>query len=157
MNLSLTAGAAGRVLITGQPDKVQALPSGVSQVDISPDARVSSHGDVVLTEVGWLGSPDSRVEVADPTAARPVRIQARLLTSGHNEEFTVTPGVGPGSEQGPAPPPKPPGADGGRAAAAAASPTEPVEAEAYCSVPRNDPANQALQPKPRQVEWAIDQ
>ena len=27
----------------------------------------------------------------------------------------------------------------------------------YCSVPRNDPRNQALQPRPRQVEWAVDQ
>lgn len=33
---------------------------------------------------------------------------------------------------------------------------DPVEAERYCSVPRNDPHNQAYQPKPRQVEWAVD-
>jgi endonuclease/exonuclease/phosphatase family metal-dependent hydrolase len=30
-------------------------------------------------------------------------------------------------------------------------------ADRYCSVPRNDPRNQAMQPKPRQVEWAVDQ
>lgn len=39
----------------------------------------------------------------------------------------------------------------------AGSPTNPVEAERACAVPRNDPQNQALQPKPRQVEWAVDQ
>ena len=37
------------------------------------------------------------------------------------------------------------------------SPTIPVEAERACSVPRNDVYNQAMQPKPRQVEWAVDQ
>ena len=40
---------------------------------------------------------------------------------------------------------------------AAGSPSNPVEAERYCSVPRNDVRNQAMQPKPRQVEWAVDQ
>ncbi|WP_143664931.1 golvesin C-terminal-like domain-containing protein [Streptomyces sp. TLI_55] len=34
--------------------------------------------------------------------------------------------------------------------------TEVVESERTCSVPRNDPRNQAMQPKPRQVEWAVD-
>ncbi len=35
-------------------------------------------------------------------------------------------------------------------------PHDPIETERYCSVPRNDPNNQAYQPKPRQVEWAVD-
>ncbi|TPQ18436.1 hypothetical protein [Streptomyces sporangiiformans] len=34
--------------------------------------------------------------------------------------------------------------------------TEIVESERTCSVPRNDPRNQAMQPKPRQVEWAVN-
>lgn len=44
------------------------------------------------------------------------------------------------------------------AALPAGSPTSPIDdsGERYCSVPRNDPANQAYQPKPRQVEWAVD-
>ncbi|MET9348534.1 hypothetical protein [Streptomyces termitum] len=33
---------------------------------------------------------------------------------------------------------------------------EIVESERICSVPRNDPRNQAMQPKPRQVEWAVN-
>ncbi|HYN95586.1 MAG TPA: SGNH/GDSL hydrolase family protein, partial [Pilimelia sp.] len=48
-------------------------------------------------------------------------------------------------------------ARGARGLAAGGSPTDPVEAERYCAVPRNDPRNQAMQPKPRQVEWAVDQ
>jgi endonuclease/exonuclease/phosphatase family metal-dependent hydrolase len=43
-------------------------------------------------------------------------------------------------------------------APAAADPGNPADFdERYCSVPRNDPRNQAMQPKPRQVEWAVDQ
>ncbi|MEE1929740.1 hypothetical protein V1J52_16360 [Streptomyces sp. TRM 70351] len=42
------------------------------------------------------------------------------------------------------------------AAVPAADRTEIVESERYCSVPRNDPRNQAVQPKPRQVEWAVN-
>ncbi|MFH8843095.1 hypothetical protein [Streptomyces sp. NPDC017868] len=40
---------------------------------------------------------------------------------------------------------------------AVGSRNEIVESERVCSVPRNDPRNQAMQPKPRQVEWAVDQ
>jgi hypothetical protein len=38
------------------------------------------------------------------------------------------------------------------------SPSNPSEdsAERVCAVPRNDKSSQALQPKPRQVEWAVD-
>jgi endonuclease/exonuclease/phosphatase family metal-dependent hydrolase len=40
----------------------------------------------------------------------------------------------------------------------AADPGDPADkADRYCAVPRNDPRNQAMQPKPRQVEWAVDQ
>jgi len=42
-------------------------------------------------------------------------------------------------------------------AALTGSATSAVEDERYCSIPRNDPRNQAFQPKPRQVEWAVDQ
>ncbi|NYE17973.1 hypothetical protein BJ991_000001, partial [Microbacterium immunditiarum] len=35
-------------------------------------------------------------------------------------------------------------------------PHDPAESERYCAVPRNDPGNQAFQPKPRQIEWAVD-
>jgi hypothetical protein len=37
------------------------------------------------------------------------------------------------------------------------SPSNPVDTEASCSVPRNDVQTQVYQPTPRQVEWAADQ
>lgn len=33
---------------------------------------------------------------------------------------------------------------------------DPVDSDAWCSVPRNDVNTQALQPTPNQVEWAVD-
>jgi len=53
----------------------------------------------------------------------------------------------------------PPSAAGSTATRlAAGDPNSPADfADRYCSVPRNDPRNQATQPKPRQVEWAVDQ
>lgn len=40
----------------------------------------------------------------------------------------------------------------------AGSSSDPIEGstERYCAVPRNDPHSQAFQPKPRQVQWAVD-
>lgn len=35
-------------------------------------------------------------------------------------------------------------------------PHDPSDTERSCAVVRNDPSNQAYQPKPRQVEWAVD-
>ncbi len=43
------------------------------------------------------------------------------------------------------------------ATAAVGDPQNQIEAERTCAIARNDPANQALQPKPRQVEWAVNQ
>lgn len=42
-------------------------------------------------------------------------------------------------------------------AAAPVSSASIAEANRTCAVPRNDLKNQVLQPKPRQVEWAVDQ
>jgi hypothetical protein len=49
------------------------------------------------------------------------------------------------------------GASKAQRSAAAASPTDPVEDERTCAVPRGSVTKQALQPTPRQVEWAVDQ
>ncbi|HEU5222502.1 MAG TPA: SGNH/GDSL hydrolase family protein [Candidatus Lumbricidophila sp.] len=43
------------------------------------------------------------------------------------------------------------------APASASAPAEsPIDSDATCAVPRNDPHNQVYQPKPRQVQWAVD-
>lgn len=43
-----------------------------------------------------------------------------------------------------------------RTATALTADHDPVDTDRWCSVPRNDTAEQALQPTPNQVEWAVD-
>ncbi len=159
--LSVTPGAGGRAFITGQADRTHALPENVSKVEVAAGSQLSSHGQLALTEVRWAGQADPRVAVPDPTSPRQVKIQATVLTNGKKVDFQVQPADAPDAQaaEGRRIHPKLASAGGGSraSAAAAGSPSNPVEAEAYCSVPRNDPRNQALQPKPRQVEWAVDQ
>jgi hypothetical protein len=80
-----------------------------------------------------------------------VDITATALSTNKTFTLAVTPtaGAGQGAEPSPAL---------GVGTTAAASPNDPADGDQrYCSVARNDPRNQAMQPKPRQVEWAIDQ
>ncbi|WP_155369222.1 SGNH/GDSL hydrolase family protein [Catellatospora vulcania] len=169
-DVDLAAGAAGRVFITGKTGKVASLPGSVRRTEAPRGATFSSHGDIALNRVHWLGTEDPRVPVADPGAPRAVRIDARVLATGADVTFGVGTETAPSAATasggalhprlaalaGPAPTGL---AATGPAALAAATgdPSAPVEDERYCSVPRNDPRNQALQPKPRQVEWAINQ
>lgn len=162
--------SAGSVYITGAAKKTaKALPSSVRQLTGTPkESTVSTRGEAVLTGVRWADGKDSRLAPAAATTGRPrpVNIAMTVLGTGRAAEFTVDPALRPSSraaEGGVLSPrlAKPRGKAGARTAprafAAAADPTDPVEAERTCSVPRNDPRNQAMQPKPRQVEWAVDQ
>jgi hypothetical protein len=173
--LSARAAAGGLVYLSGEARNVGALPAGVMRVDAQKDAEFSTRGELVLTRVSYDGNP--KLLASDPSAPRGVRIQARSMRTGTALEFTVGASVvptartaagtathpklgrtampGTGATTGPAVTPS----TAAVATATAGDPTNPVEAktERYCSVPRNDPRNQALQPRPRQVEWAIDQ
>ena len=96
-------------------------------------------------------------------APRPLRIAATALATGRPrvDVQRARPGAtasGGRAADRSAPSPALDRCRGGGGAALAGDPTDPADfAERYCSVPRNDPRNQAMQPKPRQVEWAVDQ
>ncbi|WP_164583293.1 hypothetical protein [Streptomyces sp. SID10815] len=160
--------AAGTVYLTGDtrlsarklPHVVRRLPSAAK------DAVVSTQGQAVLNRNTWADGKDSRVQ-SPAGAARPVALALSVVPTGRTAQFTVAPGAAApasavdGSAPSPALP-KPRGSStaGTRAAAVGTSPGSPgeiVESDRSCSVPRNDPRNQAMQPKPRQVEWAVDQ
>ncbi|HWO66179.1 MAG TPA: hypothetical protein VNO31_39715, partial [Umezawaea sp.] len=127
--LSTTTGAAGRVFITGKADEVNELPRSVVKLDVPVDAEVSTTGDTAVTGVSPAGSTGQ----ADQTAPRPVHIGSKSLKTGRELGFTVDPG-------------------------ATVTPRwdETVDAGRVCAVPRNDPKVQVYQPKPKQVEWAVD-
>jgi hypothetical protein len=72
----------------------------------------------------------------DRTASE-LAVEAKVLRTG--ETFSVTAKPAPAAK------------------VAQSDPANPADlAERYCAVPRNDLRNQAMQPKPRQVEWAVD-
>lgn len=131
--LAVATGAAGKVFITGQPDKVGALPASVVRLDVPSTAEVSSLGEAVITAVAPVDHQDPGLAVDDPNDPRLVNVTARSMKTGQTMEFTVDPAdvLTPRSA---------PTDDPGR----------------YCSVPRNDPRTQVYQPKPKQVEWAAD-
>ncbi|WP_405833752.1 hypothetical protein [Streptomyces sp. NBC_00105] len=169
-----------------RPVSGKKLPRTVRHLGGVPmDATVSTRGEAVLTGTSWADGQGALVHGADPSGGRPVHVRMTVVDSGGATGFTVDPAkrTGPriqeGRERTPALASPKAKADGGAAAsraagagdtgasasasgAASAAATaggrnEVVESERVCSVPRNDPGNQAMQPKPRQVEWAVNQ
>ncbi|MEV2237795.1 SGNH/GDSL hydrolase family protein [Micromonospora sp. NPDC049891] len=161
--LSVARGAAGRVFLTGQPAQVSTLPAGIRAVEAPEHSEISTLGQLALTRVAGPGSGDPRAATRTPGVPEHVQINAKTLGSGGDLAFEVHPAAtGTAASSGRAIHPKLGTSSGkesrsGAQAATAGSPTDPVESERYCSVPRNDPRNQVLQPKPRQVEWAVNQ
>jgi hypothetical protein len=161
--LGLATGTGGQVFLTGTTASVTALPRSVRRVAVPHSAAVSTTGAVALTKVAWAGRADPRVPAETGGAPRDLDIEARSVARKTTLRFRVAPdpaesGAAAVSARNthPALSTTPAKRSGLRALG---SPTNPVEGtdERYCSVPRNDPRNQAMQPKPRQVEWAVDQ
>ncbi|WP_203782719.1 hypothetical protein [Paractinoplanes rishiriensis] len=155
--LGLVRGDGGRAFITGRPAHVSTLPATVRQIAVAPGSELSTRGELAVQRVA---ASDPRLQANDPAVARAVDVTATVTASGKHLSFRMTPEVAsPEAIAGRAANPKLGAAarTTGLSAAEAGSPTNPVEAERYCSVPRNDVANQAVQPKPRNVEWAVNQ
>jgi hypothetical protein len=145
-DVGVTSGRGGRVFVTGAKQAKESAPASVSLVDVPKDAVLSSEGAVAVTSVRKTKQADPRLPAEDPTAPQPVNIGVKSLRTGKSVDLAATPS------------PAVADAAGEQVAAAAAVADNPADlAERVCSVPRNDPANQAMQPKPRQVEWAVDQ
>lgn len=176
-DVGLTASASGTVFITGPAKEAGALPATVRRPGLDREAQATTTGAAALLSTRWSDGHDSRIEPAD-VGSRPVDIDLLALDTGQKLGFRVDPTAvtsknrAQGGELSPAlhmagsapttaktakSASSAKTASSEVAAAASGSSTDPVESERYCSVPRNDPHNQAMQPKPRQVEWAVDQ
>ncbi|WP_205624222.1 hypothetical protein [Amycolatopsis vancoresmycina] len=150
--LGVTSGRGGRVAVTGVKKATGvALPAAVSLLDVPKDATVSTEGRLAVTEVVKPGAPDPRQA---PAGAQAVNITATVLPN--HKQVTLVAETDTAPAAGRVTSPAPAGTSAG--ATTNGSPTDPSDsADRYCSVPRTDPRNQAMQPKPRQVEWAVDQ
>ncbi|MGI5375219.1 hypothetical protein ACQEV2_13420 [Streptomyces sp. CA-251387] len=169
--------SAGTVYVTGRTAPVaKRLPAEVRRLaGTAKDVTVSTRGEAVLSHTTWADGKGTLLLPGEATSARPVKLSMTVRGSGHRVSFTVDPTrrVSPYAAQGRD---LSPGISSGsgkktsanktsaneisgnkaRSARAGGDPSNPVEEERTCSVPRNDPRNQAMQPKPRQVEWAVN-
>ncbi|MGW6882629.1 golvesin C-terminal-like domain-containing protein [Streptomyces goshikiensis] len=160
--MDLSSSADGTVFITGDTQAAQPLPKTVQRrPDVPKDSTASTSGKALVTNV-TMDENDPRKQ--QDLAAESKKISLKVLATGKEANFTVTPTVPDGkATAGIAPSPALPGPRTATlsaqksAAQPAAMAASTVENERYCSVARNDPAKQAMQPKPRQVEWAVDQ
>ncbi|MBF4620855.1 SGNH/GDSL hydrolase family protein [Clavibacter sp. VKM Ac-2542] len=159
-DLGIERDAAGHAYVTGKTPTVTGdLPTGTSLLRSPTTAGISSTGQLVVT-----GTTDTSGATTDSTdQIPPVKVNATSAVTQEDLAFVVPPGQpdSAGSPGGSAP-----AAGAGRvrtqslsqsAAAVVGDPHNPIESEATCAIPRNNPADQAMQPKPRQVEWAVDQ
>jgi len=133
----LSRGSAGRVFLTGTPATVAALPGKVTRVAADPRADLSTGGRLAVEQT--LAAAD----VMPGGGAHGVRLTGLVTTTGRTAAFSVPTTSAAASSS----------AAGSAAAETSANPSDP---EGYCSIPRNLTATMAYQPRPRQVEWAVD-
>lgn len=149
--IGVASGRGGRVFITGAAQRAGGgqLPPSVQLASVGRDATMSVNGSVAVTKVNTPTRLPRSLAPDSPADTAPVDITATAVATG--KEFTLTaipaPLGGDGATLSPAL------AD----AAVAGDPNDPSDdALRTCAVPRNDPRNQPMQPKPRQVEWAVN-
>ncbi|MEU1376866.1 GDSL-type esterase/lipase family protein [Streptomyces triculaminicus] len=161
--VDLTASADGTVFITGEATPSGRLPRTVKQPGVPTDARATTRGGSLVTSTIWADGKDSRVRADEALGARSAKIGLKVLGTGKETGFEVRPAL-PAERAAEGRGLSPALGTGERKPSAKApaeqlggSRNEVVESERTCSVPRNDVRKQVMQPKPRQVEWAVDQ
>ena len=148
--VNLVAGTRGRVFVTGSPKLAKSLPSTVTHVQASADAEVSTEGALAIVR---RDQKKGAATAAEPAADRTVSLRADVPATGKSVAFAVSPTarISPHAEQGLVPAPVMP-----TAGPAAESPSNPVDNDRTCSIPRNDARIQVYQPHWSQVEWAAE-
>ncbi|WP_019813823.1 golvesin C-terminal-like domain-containing protein [Saccharomonospora saliphila] len=164
MAVNVTSPRGGRVFVTGEKQPLaRSLPASVSLVDAPKRARMSMQGTLAVTSVTKARAPEGAATVNGTTTVHgakpePVTIKATAPRTGQTVDFSVVTDEARYGEQGPTAGREPSPALGSGGVRTLGDPNDPADFEdRYCSVPRADPRNQAMQPKPRQVEWAVDQ
>ncbi|MFB7600781.1 hypothetical protein [Streptomyces sp. NPDC056160] len=160
-SMDVTASSTGRVFITGAAKAKGALPASVELRPRTPvDSVATTRGESMVTRTAWADGN----AMATNAPERPVAITLAPGTVGKPYAFEVTASAqvlersGTGAARSPAlAAPAAPRPTAGKRAGALTGPIAEDTDTRYCAVARNDPNKQALQPKPRQVEWAVDQ
>jgi len=149
-DLTTSRDATGRVAIIGSlSTKAKALTNPeYLLVPGGNRSSLSSRGELVV-------SPPEKQEADGETSlgeSQPLKIVSKSLKTGKDVVVGGSVSAVPRTSTGASGHGM--GVGSGRVIMGSAS--DPGEAERTCAVSRNDPHNQVLQPKPRQVEWAVD-
>jgi hypothetical protein len=140
--IGVTASAStGKVYLTGHPKVTGALPSDMAVLTTPASAVVSTRGEAAIGAVVATTDHDS-------PDTPPVHIEAKSLRTGKDVSFVITPDATRTTQ--------PNSATMAAPHTNAAPELAPIDDGRVCAVPRNDPATQVYQPKPKQVEWAAD-
>lgn len=150
----LTATPSGRVYVTGKAASTSRAADGElnNPGGIDKDAQVSSRGQAVVT-ARWADGKDSRIRPEEALEARTVRTTVKALDTRKTVVLDAHPGSEPiGGQrevtQGTQTSPILLAQGAKTPVRTLAAVNDPVEADRYCSVPRNDPTKQAFQPTP---------
>jgi hypothetical protein len=162
--IGLTRGTGGKVFLTGTAASRMPAGTPVTPVAAPADSEVSTEGALAVRHRPTPGpdSPETAPVRAVAGSVMPVSLEATVPARRSAVTFAFRPAVATAGTVTVAPVPGAPKADREPAAALASwtfpgnPAANPVETDAWCSVPRNDHLTLAYQPTPRQVEWAAD-
>ncbi|MFE2974176.1 GDSL-type esterase/lipase family protein [Streptomyces sp. NPDC059258] len=162
--MDLTRAADGTAIVTGEAKTIGSLPQTVRNPGgLDKDATASTRARAVVN-AAWADGKDTRIRPSEYAAVRTARIELDHLSTGSTSTFEANPAASPvspdpaeGEKRSPALGTSP-ATDGGTAKNGKVSMldiSEP-ESERTCAVERGNPQKQAFQPKPRQIEWAVN-
>ncbi|MEV6762871.1 Tat pathway signal protein [Streptomyces sp. NPDC051105] len=178
--MNLRQGTDGTVYLTGSASHGKSFAaSGIKQLNVSPDAELSTRGRLAVDPVvspAVQAGVDNVANAGRDFTKTSTKEPAAEKTTGHTDHaLTVTgtvAGTGRHTKQQTAEPDTTAGGTPSPALTGSSKPQlstmsmlttaddarahDPVDTDAWCSVPRNDVKSQALQPTPNQVEWAVD-
>lgn len=179
--MNLRQGTDGHVYLTGKAGHGKDFAaSGIKPLNVSPDAEVSTRGRLAVdpvvspavlagvANIEGAGRGFTRTTTGEPAAqTTPGRVSHALTITGTvpgTGRRTTQTAAAPGTTAGSRPSPALTGSSKPQMSTMSMLTTadddpranDPVDTDAWCSVPRNDTATQALQPTPNQVEWAVD-
>ncbi|MEU7022762.1 GDSL-type esterase/lipase family protein [Streptomyces sp. NPDC046203] len=162
--MDLTRAADGTAIVTGVAKNVGTLPANVRNPGGIDKEATASTTARAMVDASWADGKDTRIRPSEYETARTVRIEMRHLPTGSEPVLEANPsaspvGSDPAAGAGLSPalglPPAAGGVTVGGDKVQSLNISEP-ESERTCAVERGNPQKQAFQPKPRQIEWAVD-
>ncbi|MFJ9483513.1 Tat pathway signal protein [Streptomyces mirabilis] len=177
-DLALKQSGSSDVFLTGHPTRqARTADTGISLLNAPAGSDISGHGllavDPIVSDAvqkGLAGIKNAGRHFTKASEPAPARTQARLshamtvtaLATATGKNATQTAAAPSSKTEGDSLSPALAGSLSGKiskkplAAAADTIEHNPIDTDRWCSVPRNDIHELALQPTPNQVEWAVD-